>query len=116
MQSTDWTDELREEIVKEYTGLNPTPENTLDIVKDLAIKHNKSTNAVRMILSKKGVYITKGKVAVAKTEGTGAKRVSKADSIASLRAAIVAADKEVDEDILNRLTGKAAVYFESLLG
>jgi hypothetical protein len=41
--------------------------------------------------------------------------VSKESSIADLRAAIEAKGGPVDDDILSKLTGKAAVYFLSVL-
>jgi len=47
--------------------------------------------------------------------GEGSKRVSKEDSIAALKAAIEAKGGPIDEDILGKLTGKAAVYFASVL-
>ncbi len=43
------------------------------------------------------------------------KRISKADAIGSLKTVIEAAGKEVDHDICDRLTGKAAVYIAGLL-
>ena len=74
-----------------------------------------------MVLVQAGVYVKKEAGAsttkTTKTSGSGegTKRVSKESSIAELRAAIEAAGKEVDEDILSKLTGKAAVYFLSVL-
>jgi hypothetical protein len=72
-----------------------------------------------MVLVQAGVYVKKeAGASTTKTKapsGDGTKRVSKESSIAELRAAIEAAGKEVDEDILSKLTGKAAVYFLSVL-
>jgi len=111
--SSEWTDELREEIISEYTGREPTEENSIEIVKELAEQYEKTPNGVRMILTKAGVYVKKS---TANTEGKKkSTRVSKADSIAALVKVIEEQEKEVDDEILNKLTGKAAVYFTSLL-
>jgi hypothetical protein len=71
-----------------------------------------------MVLVQAGVYVKKeasSSPSKTKTTGEGTKRVSKESSIAELTAAIEAAGKPVDEDILSKLTGKAAVYFLSVL-
>ena len=47
--------------------------------------------------------------------GDAPKRVSKESSIAALRALIVGKGAEVDDEILEKLTGKAAVYFAAVL-
>ena len=113
----DWTDELKEEVVTAYKDREPTPETTMDIVKELAEEYEKTPNGIRMILSKAGAYVTKAPAAAADKAGDKdkPKRVSKADAIEALEAAIVAAGKEVDSEITARLTGKAAVYFAGLL-
>ena len=57
---SDWTDELKEEVVAAYLEREPTPENTMDIVKELAEEYDgKTPNSIRMILSKAGVYVKK---------------------------------------------------------
>jgi len=50
-----------------------------------------------------------------KKDGDAPKRVSKESAIADLRAAIEAKGAAVDDDILGKLTGKAAVYFLSVI-
>ena len=116
MAENAWTDELKQEVVEAYLAQDPTPETTMDIVKELAEEYDKTPNGVRMVLSKAEVYVTKAPAAKAeKKEGSASKRVSKADAIEALEAAIEAAGKEVDTEITGRLTGKAAVYFTSLL-
>ena len=70
-----------------------------------------------MILTKAGVYIKKAPAsgsAKASTNGGGG-RVSKAAAIESLSAAISDAGQEVDQEILDKLTGKAAVYFTGVI-
>jgi transposase-like protein len=115
-----WTDELKQEVIAKYEGAGPTPENSTEIIKDIAEEIEMSPNGVRMVLVQAGVYVKKEAGAstskTTKKEGSeGTKRVSKEASIAELREAIEAAGKPVDEDILSKLTGKAAVYFLSVL-
>lgn len=109
-----WTDELREQAVHMYLDGQPTPDNSMEVVTEVADELGFSPNSVRMILSKAGVYVTKtpAKKAAASTGGT---RTNKAAAVAELTAAIEKAGKEVDEDIISKLTGKAAVYFTQLL-
>ena len=114
-----WTEELKKEVIEKYEAAGPTPESSTEIIKDIAEERGMSPNGVRMVLVQAGVYVKKeAGSAPTKTKtpsGDGTKRVSKESSIAELRAAIEAAGKEVDEDILSKLTGKAAVYFLSVL-
>jgi hypothetical protein len=112
-----WTDELKSEVIAKYEGAGPTPENSTEIIKDIAEEIEMSPNGVRMVLVQAGVYVKKDPGAPAtgktKTASTGDKpaRVSKESAIAELTAAIEDAGKTVDADILSKLTGKAAVYF-----
>ena len=117
MAASEWTDELKQQVIEAYEAMEPTAETTMDAVKEVANKFEKTPNGVRMILSKAGVYITKvqAKAASGSSE-TKAKRVNKTEAIAELKKAIEDAGKEVDDDICDRLTGKAAVYIKGLLG
>jgi hypothetical protein len=112
--ATTWTDELKAKVIEMYEDAGPTPESSTEIIKDIAEEIEMSPNGVRMVLVQAGVYVKKeAGTTPSKTtkSGEGTKRVSKEASIAELKAAIEAAGKEVDEDILSKLTGKAAVYF-----
>ena len=113
--STEWTDELKAEVVAAYEAYNPTPENTMDIVVELAEEHDKTPNGIRMILTKAEVYIKKTPAKKAAKEGSGGTRVNKADAIEALSAVIEAEGGEVDEAILSKLTGKAAIYFTGVI-
>ena len=89
----------------------------MDIVTEIAEEMGESLNGVRMILSKAGVYVKKEPAAGAsksKTTKSASTRVSKEDAQTQLIAAIEAAGKEVDSDIISKLTGKAAIYFAGL--
>lgn len=108
-----WTDELKEEAVTLYLKGEPTPENSMDIVGEVADEMGFSPNSVRMILSKAGVYITKSQAAPKDKKATGT-RVSKEAAHAALTEKLEAAGKEADAEIISKLTGKAAQYFASL--
>lgn len=112
-----WTDELKQEVIAAYQAANPTPENSMEIVAELAEEYEQSPNGVRMILSRAGVYVKKTpeKGGSAKSGGGGGGRVSKQDAQDALTAAITDAGQEVDEDIVSKLTGKAAVYFTGVI-
>jgi transposase-like protein len=109
-----WTDELKEEAVALYLKGKPTPDNSMDIVGEVADEMGFSPNSVRMILSKAGVYITKSQAAKTEKKAAGGTRVSKESAHAALVEKLEAAGKEVNEEIISKLTGKAAQYFASL--
>ena len=112
-----WTEEKKAELIAAYLEKDPTPETTSEIVKELAADFSGTVNSIRMTLNKANVYVK----TVPKSTSTGAdgapvaKRVSKADSIETLTQAIQAKGLEVDEAILSKLTGKAAIYFTGLI-
>ncbi len=112
-----WTDESKAQAVELYEQGNPTPETSMEIVKEIAEELNESPNGVRMILTKAGVYVKKTPAAKssASTGSAGGTRVSKAAAQEALIAAITDAGKSVDEEIISKLTGKAAQYFTTLL-
>jgi transposase-like protein len=116
----DWTDELKAQAIEMYQEAEPTPENSMEIVAEIAKELGQSPNGVRMILSKAEVYVKKdatAKKATTKAAGGAAStRVSKEDAHAQLTAAIEGAGKEVDADIVSKLTGKAALYFAGVIG
>jgi hypothetical protein len=113
-----WDDDKKAEAVTLYEAAEPTPETSMEIVKDIAEELDESPNGVRMILTKAGVYVKKTPAAKAASTGgtaTGGTRVSKAAAQEALTAAITDAGKAVDEEIISKLTGKAAQYFTTLL-
>ena len=111
-----WDDEKKAQAVEMYEAESPTPETSMEIVKAIADEMSESPNGVRMILTKAGVYVKKSPATgSAKTGGSSSTRVSKAAAQETLIAAITDAGKEVDEEIISKLTGKAAVYFTGLL-
>jgi transposase-like protein len=115
-----WTDEKKAQAVKLYTEANPTPETSVEIVKEVAEALGETTNGVRMILSKAEVYVKQAAGATkssgsAKSDEDKPKRVSKADSIQALSQLIESEGITPDAEILDKLTGKQAVYFTELL-
>lgn len=111
----EWTDELKAKVISEYVASNPTPETSGDIVKQIAEEFDATPNGVRMILTKAGVYIKKAAATSAKGSSEGTKRVSKQDALDSLTTKIEALGLEVDDTIVSKLTGKAAIYITELL-
>lgn len=113
-KTMSWTDEKKQEVIDMYVGEEPTPENSMEIVADIAEQVEESPNGVRMILTKAGVYVRKTPAAKS-SGGSGGGRVSVADAQASLSAALNDAGQEIDEAIISKLTGKAAVYFTAVV-
>lgn len=114
-----WTDELREQVIKQYTDANPTADNSMEIVKEIAKGIGATPNGVRMVLSKADVYVKKadtgGKKATGDKPTAKTARVSKEDAQNALIEAIEGLGATVDAEIISKMTGKAAVYFTSVL-
>lgn len=114
-----WTDELKQQAVAAYKAASPTPETSTEIIKDIAEELEQSANGVRMILIQAGVYVKKeaasGTSKSAKADGEGSKRVSKEDAINALKTAIENAGADLNDEVLDKLTGKAAVYLTTVL-
>ena len=109
-----WTDEAKAQAVEMYTAEEPTPENSMEVVKMIAEELGESPNGVRMILTKAGVYVKKTP-AVKSSSGGGGGRVNVAAAQDGLTQAISDAGEEADSAIISKLTGKAAVYFTNLI-
>jgi ribosome recycling factor len=111
-----WNDEKKQRAIELYLAAEPTPETSVEVVKEIAEALEETTNGVRMILTKAEVYVKQAaKAATAKTaSGDKPKRVSKADSIQALKDVLEAEGVEPDMEILEKLTGKQAVYFTDL--
>lgn len=110
-----WTDETKQQAIDAYLAGEPTAENSTELVKEIAEDMEVSANGVRQVLVQAGVYVkkdaaTKGTDTKGKAAGDKAPRVSKESQIAELKALIESKDKEVDAEILVKLTGKAAAY------
>ena len=84
-----WTDEKREQAVEMYTKANPTPETSMESIKEIAEELQESPNGVRAIISKAGAYVKStpaGKTAGATSKAAAGTRVSKAATHEALTA------------------------------
>ena len=114
-----WDDDKKAAVIAAYEEQNPTPENSMEIVKEIADEYEESPNGVRMILSKAGVYVKKTPAASGSgtsSSGGSGSRVSKAAAQEALVAALTDVGAEIDNDIVEKLTGKAAQYFAGVIG
>lgn len=116
-----WDDAKKAKVVEMYEAENPTPENSVQIVKQIAEKVGETPNGVRMVLSKAEVYV-KASTPTSTTKKDSSKageekapRVGKADKIERLSRAIAATGMSPDNEILEKLTGKAADYFATVI-
>lgn len=113
-----WDDDKKAKAVELYEQAGPTPENSMEIVKEVAEELGETVNGVRMILSKAGVYVKVeggAKKSGTKPASDKAPRVSKADSLQALTDVIESSGVEPDLEIIGKLTGKQAAYFTELL-
>lgn len=119
-----WTDEKKNLVIEsykntieaEYDNDNDRYSANAEILAELAEEHGESVNGIRIILAKAGVYIKKPAAVKAAGKEGAAKRVNKAEAIQTLTNQISAIDPDlVDEEILGKLTGKAAQYFSSIV-
>ena len=111
-----WTDEQKAAAVKAYKEASPTPETSTEIIKEIAEDMEQSPNGVRMILVQAGVYIKKEvSTSSSKPAKEGGTRVSKDSQIAALKVALKDNGLPIDDEILDKLTGKAAGYFTTVI-
>lgn len=113
-----WSDEEKQQAIQMYQERDPNPENSMEIVKEIATELDASPNGVRMILTKAEVYVKKAPAtggSGSTGSSTGGGRVSKQAAQDALVAAITDSGQSVDEEIVSKLTGKAAQYFTGLL-
>jgi len=113
---SEWSEELKAQVVKDYEAANPTPETSTEIVANIAEDIEMTVNGVRAVLVRAGVYVKKTPATGGgSTESkTGSTRVNKADAIKALKEIISNNSLDVEDDIIDKLTGKAAVYFKGL--
>jgi len=110
-----WDDDKKAQAVSMYEEQDPTPETSMEIVKDIADELDESPNGVRMILTKAGVYVKKSPATNGGGGSTGGGRVSKQAMQEELIAAISDAGQAVDNDIIDKLSGKAAQYLAGVI-
>lgn len=113
-----WDQDKKDAVIAAYLEQEPTPETSIEIVKALAEEFDESPNGVRMVLSKAEVYVKKAPASSgssSSSNGGGGTRVSKAAAQEALVAALTDMGAEVDEEIISKMTGKAAQYFTGVL-
>ena len=124
--SMAWTDQKRETVINTYkdTMANEydTDESraaaTTEVAAELAEVHGESVNGVINILNRAGVYIKKSAVRkpASSKSGSGGTRVNKAEALQELKNLITTIDADgVDDEIIGKLTGKAALYFSGVI-
>jgi hypothetical protein len=119
--AVEWTDELKQRVIDEYVKADPTPENSADIVNEIAQDIDATPNGVRLVLSKAGVYVKKTAAKSATTGGSTKEksptstRVSKADAMTALEEAISSKGMTPNSEILEKMTGKAMQYFTEVI-
>lgn len=123
-----WTDEKFAEMRAEYVSRmdelgEDAAKHSAEVVAEIALAHGTTNNGFRMKLSKDGCYIKKEQTATPKAKAadgkaTGGARASKATAHAELVAAFSDAGvvgDELDMDIVEKLTGKAALHLAELI-
>lgn len=114
-----WTDEDKKNVVAAYKAASPTPETSTEIIKNIADETGQSPNGIRMVLVQAGVYVKKEASTSTSTKSASGEsktpRVSKEDQINALRSVIIDAGAEANDEILDKLTGKAAAYFTEVI-
>ncbi len=108
-----YTEEFKEEIKKKYLESDPTANNTVELCKSLADEHGVSANVIRQLLVGAEVYISQGQVTSSKK--TTSTKLDKSKMQDSIQSVIEALGEKVDQDIISKLTGKAANYLSSVM-
>ena len=112
--ASEWTEELKVKLIEDYLAAKPTPETSTEIVKVIADEIDMTVNGVRAVLSRAKVYVKKAATKSASADKPASTRVNKADAIASLKEIISNNSMDVDDAIVDKLTGKAAIYFTGI--
>ncbi len=114
----EWTEDQKKSAIAQYLAAEPTPETSMEIVKEIAEKLEQSPNGVRMILTTAKVYIKKDAATAAPPKAgtkagtaTAGKKPTKESQLTELKTIIEANGGTVDLEIIDKLTGKAAQYF-----
>lgn len=111
-RNMSWDAEKKLKAIEMYLAGNPTPENSMELVKEIAEELEESPNGVKMILVKSGEYVKVSPSTPSSSTSTpkeGA-RPNKEASHTALKELIKKVGGSVDEEIVSKLTGKAAVY------
>ena len=109
-----WDDEdFKEQVRTAYLESEPTSETNSEILQQMGLDFEISPNSIRVFLAKENILVkklTEPTVPGVKSATTGTKRISKEKVLGDLKVLIASKGKEVDNAILDKLTGKAAQY------
>lgn len=120
VQVAVWTSELKAEAIAQYAERiaeylpEDQPSHTLEIVADLAKEYGFTNNSMRGVIQQSEHYVKAAKKEVVSDKPVS-KRPNKAQALADLKAAIADGGAEVNEEMIDKLTGLEAVYFTSVI-
>lgn len=122
MKQSPITDALRKEVIDAYVETmegypeEERPKVTMEIVNGIATEFGLTPNSARVILTNANVYILKKVEPKTVAASTGGTRINKESAHKSLVAALNAIGvDEVDMEVIEKLTGKAALYISTCI-
>lgn len=107
-----YTQEFKDLVIKQYLESDPTPNNTVELCKSIADEHDVSSNVIRKLLVDAEVYISQGQVSSKKSTST---KLDKSKMQSTIQEVIAKLGEPVNDDIILKLTGKAANYLTGVL-
>ena len=116
-----WTPELKAEAISQYVERineflpEDRPSHTLEVIAELAAEYNFTKNSMRGVIQQSEHYVKAAKKVAATSEKPASKRPNKAQALAELKAAISDSGAEVNEELIDKLTGIEAVYFTQVI-
>ena len=121
IQPAVWTPELKAETISQYVERineflpEDRPSHTLEVIAELAAEYNFTKNSMRGVIQQSEHYVKAAKKVAATSEKPASKRPNKAQAMAELKAVIVDGGAEVNEELIEKLTGIEAVYFTQVI-
>lgn len=122
VQVAVWTPELKAEAIAQYAERiaeylpEDRPCHTLEVVAELAKEYGFTNNSMRGVIQQSEHYVKAAKKeTAASSDKPASKRPNKAQALADLKAAIADSGAEVNEEMIDKLTGVEAVYFTSVI-
>ena len=116
-----WTPELKAEAISQYVERineylpEDQPSHTLEVIAELAASYGFTKNSMRGVIQQSEHYVKAAKKVAATSEKPASKRPNKAQAMAELKAAIVDGGAEVNDELIEKLTGIEAVYFTQVI-
>ena len=116
-----WTPELKAEAISQYVERineylpEDQPAHTLEVIAELSAQYGFTKNSMRGVIQQSEHYVKAAKKVAATSEKPASKRPNKAQAMAELKAAIVDGGAEVNEELIEKLTGIEAVYFTQVI-